>query len=114
MLTKELSKCTWRIIYDEIQYLGRIVADSLPTYDGSPPMLNLSDAAMEDIEEQMLALKVALNKYLNTKKIMPFKPKWRYSIRDKSTWFSSTEFQYGHLSSLHKPIHLCLHQEDHL
>lgn len=92
----------WRKIYDEVQFLGKILKDSQPSLDPTtkkwiPAIQEISKDAFKNISEEIDLLLIKNTQYLDGCEMNPNPPLWHYNSKDKSTFVSDTSFKYDHL-----------------
>jgi len=97
----EFSMKEWRIIYDKVHQLGRMLQDSHPTHDADgnyhEPKIPLGKLAQIELEIKIDAWLERNTCYLNLCDKKPAKPLWKYDRNDPQTHASSKDFKYTYL-----------------
>lgn len=90
----------WKKMYDLVQELGQRLKDSLPTFDGTPPAIELTKDQQITLESKITSITQRIGKYLDQCGFRMPKPLWKYNREDKTTWSSHESFKYNHLREI--------------
>mgnify|MGYP001600831268 CR=1 FL=1 len=84
----------WTNIYNKVNALGKQLKESMPDWDGNPPIAPMSTEEQAELRSQIKTLSQKSDTYLDQCGMRMPRPLWAYKLKDPTTWASDPSFAY--------------------